>query len=204
MALRPRALKELPGQTAGPFLHIGLSPNFCGEHGIYAADLGAVMVNDGTKGERIRITGRVLDGSGTPLTDVMLEIWQADADGLYNSPAETRGAPDRDFTGWGRQPGDMTDGTYKFQTIKPGRVPWPDGRMQAPHVSFLIMARGISIALNTRMYFADEAAANAQDPVLALIGEQNLVDTLIAGRSGDTYTFDIRLQGAGETVFFDI
>ena len=197
-----RPLKELPAQTAGPFLHIGLSPNFCGETGIYPNDLGAVMVNSHTKGERIAITGRVLDGHGEPLKDVIIEIWQADAAGLCNSPSERRGMADPDFTGWGRQPGDMTDGTYSFHTIKPGRVPWPDGRLQAPHVSFLIMARGISVPLNTRMYFADEAAANAQDPVLAMAGDR--ANTLIARRSGDTYAFDIRLQGEGETVFFDI
>jgi protocatechuate 3,4-dioxygenase alpha subunit len=197
-------LKELPSQTAGPYVHIGLTPNFSGIEGIFPHDLGATMVNPTTRGERIRITGRVIDGNGTPLKDALIEIWQADADGLYNSPAETRGKADPAFTGWGRQPVDMEDGTYVFDTVKPGRAPWPDGRMQAPHISFWIVARGINVGLNTRMYFADEAAANAQDPLLARIEHQDRVQTLIAPRSGDAYTFDIRLQGVGETVFLDI
>lgn len=204
MAQQLHRLKETASQTAGPYVHIGLTPNFTGIGGIYPADLGARMVNDRTKGERITIRAKVFDGSGTPLRDSVMEIWQADAAGLHNSPAETRGDADPDFTGWGRCSSDMETGDYVFHTIKPGRVPFPDGRLMAPHVTVWIVARGINIGLHTRMYFSDEEAANREDPVLARIEHKLRVPTLIAPRSGDTYTFDIHLQGDKETVFFDI
>ena len=197
-------LKESPSQTAGPYVHIGCVPNFSGIPGVYPEDLGVAMVNDKTQGERIAVTGRVVDGSGTPLKDALLEIWQADHAGLYNSPSELRGTADPNFTGWGRQPTDMETGVYRFETIKPGRVPFVDGRLQAPHVSFWIVARGINLGLNTRMYFADESAANDEDPVLAMIEHRVRMPTLLAERDGDTYHFDIHLQGEKETVFFDI
>lgn len=197
-------LKETPSQTAGPYVHIGCTPNFSGITGVYPADLGIAMVNDKTRGRRITITGRVFDGTGTPLKDGLIEIWQADADGLYNSPAETRGSADPNFTGWGRMPCDMDTGVYAFHTVKPGPTPYPDGRMQAPHVSFWIVARGINLGLNTRMYFPDEAEANAKDPILTRIEHQVRVPSLIARQQGDVYTFDIFLQGDNETVFFDI
>ncbi len=197
-------LKESPSQTAGPYVHIGCVPTFAGIEGVYPADLGSTIINANTKGERITVTGRVIDGSGTPLRDAMLEIWQADSAGLFNSPSETRGRADPDFPGWGRQPANGETGAYRFDTIKPGRVPWTDGRLQAPHINIWIVARGINIGLNTRLYFADEAEANAQDPVLAKIEHRVRVSTLIAQRDGDTYTFDIHLQGDNETVFFDI
>jgi protocatechuate 3,4-dioxygenase alpha subunit len=196
-------LKETASQTAGPYVHIGLTPNFCEIGGVYPEDLGTRMVNDKTKGERITIVGRVLDGTGTPLRDALLEVWQADADGLYNSPSEIRGAADPNFTGWGRCPTGMTDGEFRFETVKPGRVPFPDGRMMAPHVNFWIVARGINLGLQTRMYFADEEAANAEDPVLARIEHRVRVPTLLAQKEGDAYRFDIHLQGDKETVFFD-
>ena len=197
-------LKETPSQTAGPYVHIGTVPNFIGIEGVYPADHGAVMVNENTRGQRITITGRVFDGSGTPLRDALLEIWQADADGLFNSRSEMRGTADPEFTGWGRQPVNLETGIYRFETIKPGRVPFPDGRLQAPHVMFWIVARGINIGLHTRMYFGDEEAANAEDPVLARIEHKVRVPTLIAQVDGNSYTFDIHLQGEKETVFFDI
>ncbi len=197
-------LKESPSQTAGPYVHIGLTPNHAGIGGIYASDLGAAMVNDKTLGRRITITGRVLDGTGTPLRDALVEIWQADAAGLYNSPAELRGSADPNFPGWGRCPTHGETGEYRFETIKPGRVPFRDGRPMAPHVSFWIVARGINLGLNTRMYFGDEEAANAEDPVLARIEHRVRVPTLIAPMDGDVYRFDIHLQGERETVFFDI
>mgnify|MGYP000409838279 FL=1 len=197
-------LKESASQTAGPYVHIGCTPNFVGNHGVYDVDLGSRMVNDKTRGERITITGRVIDGSGTPLRDAMIEIWQADAEGLYNSPAETRGMADPEFSGWGRQPADAETGVFKFETVKPGRVPFVDGRLQAPHVLFWIVARGINLGLHTRMYFGDEEAANAEDPVLSRIEHKVRVPTLIASREADTFTFDIHLQGENETVFFDI
>lgn len=196
-------LKESPSQTAGPFVHIGLTPNFCGIGGVYASDLGATLVNEKTRGERISLGIRVLDGTGTPLKDALVEIWQADADGLYNSPSETRGAADPNFSGWGRQPTDMTSGACVFDTIKPGRVPFRDGRPMAPHVGLWIVARGINLGLHTRLYFGDEEKANAEDPILGLIEHKARVPTLIAERKGDTYHFDIHLQGEKETIFFD-
>ena len=197
-------LKESPSQTAGPYVHIGLMPNFVGIGGVFPDDLGATMVNAKTRGERIVITGTVFDGGGAPVRDCVVEIWQADADGLYPSPSEARGTADPNFTGWGRSPADPETGRYRFETVKPGRVPFGDGRMQAPHVSFLILARGINLGLNTRLYFGDEGEANAADPLLGRIEHKDRLATLIAPRSGDTYTFDIRLQGVQETVFLDI
>jgi protocatechuate 3,4-dioxygenase alpha subunit len=197
-------LKETPSQTAGPYVHIGLMPNFVGIHGIYAEDLGSRMLNDRTKGDRITLTGRVLDGGGELLRDCVVEIWQADADGLYPSPSDPRGAVDPNFTGWGRSGADAQTGLFSFDTIKPGRVPFPDGRLQAPHVSLWIVARGINLGLNTRMYFDDEADDNAADPILDRIEQKSRIATLIAKRDGHTYNFDIHLQGPNETVFFDI
>jgi protocatechuate 3,4-dioxygenase alpha subunit len=197
-------LKETPSQTAGPYVHIGCVPNFSGITGVFPEDLGSTMVNDKTRGERITIRGNVIDGSGSLLRDALLEIWQADADGLYNSPSEMRGTADPNFTGWGRSPTDMQTGEYVFHTIKPGKVPFRDGRPMAPHVTFWIVARGINLGLQTRMYFGDEKEANEADPILSRIEHRVRVPTLIAPRDGDTYTFDIRLQGDGETIFFDI
>ncbi|MBP2233625.1 protocatechuate 3,4-dioxygenase alpha subunit [Sinorhizobium kostiense] len=197
-------LKETPSQTAGPYVHIGLTPNFCGIAGVYDADLGSSMVNDRTLGERITIKGRVFDGAGAPLKDALVEIWQADAAGFYNSPSEIRGAADPSFTGWGRCPTSAEDGVFAFETVKPGRVPFKDGRLMAPHITFWIVARGINIGLHTRMYFPDEGAANDEDPLLARIEHRERVATLIAAREGSTYLFDIHLQGPEETVFLDI
>ena len=200
-------LKESPSQTAGPYVHIGCTPNFSGIHGIFAQDLGSgPLVNDRTKGERITIRGRVIDGTGTPLRDALIEIWQADADGLYNSPSETRGTADPNFPGWGRCPADMVTGEFVFETIKPGRAPYSerDPRLMAPHILFWIVARGINIGLQTRMYFSDEAEANTQDPILTRIEHQVRVPTLIGVRDGGNVTFDIHLQGDKETIFFDI
>ena len=197
-------LKEMPSQTAGPYVHIGLMPNFVGVHGAHAEDLGGRMINDKTKGERITIEGRVIDGGGEPLRDCVVEIWQADAAGLYPSPSESRGTADPNFTGWGRAAADPQSGEFRFETIKPGRVPFPDGRMQAPHLSLWIIARGINVGLNTRLYFGDEAEANAADPILARIEQRSRAQTLIARRSGNRFALDIHLQGPDETVFFDI
>lgn len=195
-------LKESPSQTAGPYVHIGCVPNFCDITGVYPEDLGARMVNAETKGERITVKGTIYDGTGTPLKDALVEIWQADAAGLYpgNDP---RGAADPNFTGWGRKAGDYATGEWQFDTIRPGAVPFPDGRMMAPHISLWIVARGINIGLNTRMYFPD--ADNSADPLLTRIEHQNRVATLIAEKETDgVYRFDIYLQGEKETVFLDV
>lgn len=202
-------LRELPSQTAGPYIHIGATPNHSGiEMYGNAGDLGTTMVGPGAKGERIIVKGHVFDGAGAPLKDALVEIWQADAAGLHNSPRERRGKADPAFTGWGRQPTDGATGEYRFETIKPGRVPFIDGRLMAPHITFWIVARGINIGLHTRMYFSDEGAANAECPVLARAEHRDRVATLIGARGeergGIVYTFDIRLQGENETIFFDI
>ncbi|PDT12412.1 protocatechuate 3,4-dioxygenase subunit alpha [Rhizobium sp. M1] len=197
-------LKETPSQTAGPYVHIGLTPNFCDITGVYDSDLGVAMVNDKTLGERITVTGRIFDGAGALVRDAVVEIWQADSAGLYNSPSEMRGAADPNFTGWGRCPTRAEDGVYSFETIKPGRVPFKDGRRQAPHITVWIVARGINIGLQTRMYFPEEAEANAADPLLSRIEHRERVATMVATRDGAICHFDIRLQGPDETVFLDI
>ena len=198
-------LNESPSQTAGPYVHIGCTPNFSGINGLYSADPGSIMLNEKTLGDRISIKGSVHDGMGLPLKDALVEIWQADAAGLYASAEETRGQADPNFSGWGRSPGDMESGEFLFETIKPGPVPYPDGRIQAPHITFWIVARGINIGLHTRLYFDDEQAANAQDPILSRIEHRQRLDTLIAkSESSGVYRFDIHLQGPEETVFFDM
>ncbi|MBD9651878.1 protocatechuate 3,4-dioxygenase subunit alpha (plasmid) [Ensifer sp. PDNC004] len=197
-------LKETPSQTAGPYVHIGLTPNFCGIGGVYEADLGSRMVNGETRGERITITGRVIDGAGAPLKDALVEIWQADAAGLYNSPTEIRGSADANFAGWGRCSTGADDGVFSFETIKPGQVPYSHDRQMAPHITFWIVARGINVGLHTRMYFPDEAEANAADPLLARIEHRHRVATLVATGTAPNYVFDIHLQGEKETVFLDI
>ncbi|MFD2739508.1 protocatechuate 3,4-dioxygenase subunit alpha [Sulfitobacter aestuarii] len=197
-------MRETPSQTAGPYVHIGCTPNVAGLD-MFGGDLGAVMRTGPVQGQEITIRGRVLDGTGMPLRDAMVEIWQADAAGLYPSPEERRGKADPHFTGFGRSAGDPQSGEFIFETVKPGRVPYPDGRLQAPHVSFWIVARGINIGLHTRMYFADEAEANGEDPILTRIEHQNRIATLLAEPEEEgLYRFDIRLQGTGETIFFDI
>lgn len=201
-------LKESPSQTAGPYVHIGTNPNWVEISGVWAQDLGLMLVNPDTKGERILVKGRILDGQDQPLTDALVEIWQADAAGLYNSPQERRGQADPHFTGWGRQPTHRDTGEFRFETIKPGRVPYADGRMMAPHITFWIVARGINTGLHTRMYFGDEPAANQDCPVLRRIPNSASAATLVAARGQDdglpAYTFDIHLQGERETVFFDV
>ena len=113
--------KESPSQTAGPYVHIGLTPNFSGITGVYDVDLGTVMINDQTKGERITLEVCVIDGGGTPLKDALVEIWQADADGLYNARNEPRGEADPNFTGWGRAAADAETGILRFETTRGDR-----------------------------------------------------------------------------------
>ncbi len=194
--------RESASQTAGPYVHIGCTPNFCGIGRVYVEDLGGRMITGDAKGQRITILGSVVDGAGMALRDAMVEIWQADAAGLYASPEETRGAADPHFTGFGRRAGDYETGEWVFETIRPGPVPGPGGRMQAPHVTFWIVARGINLGLHTRMYFPeDELSA---DPVLSRIEHRSRIPTLVAKAEGPgAYRFDIRLQGPEETIFFE-
>lgn len=201
-------LKETASQTAGPYVHIGLAPKQAG-FDIFEKNFTNVLVGPDTRGERIRVEGRVIDGSGTPVRDVLIEIWQANAQGKYQHPADRQDKDlDKDFRGWGRGCSDFETGIYTFETIKPGVAEGRNGRPMAPHINFWIVARGINIGLNTRMYFSDEVDANAKDPVLNLIEWEVRRKTLIAQRSEKdgqvVYRFDIQLQGPEETVFFDI
>jgi protocatechuate 3,4-dioxygenase alpha subunit len=208
MSYNVQVAKETASQTAGPYVHIGLAPKQAG-FDIFEKNFSNVLAGPNAKGERIHIEGRVIDGSGTPVRDVLIEIWQANAAGRYEHPADRQNRErDPDFRGWGRGASDFESGVYSFETVKPGAVEGRNGRVMAPHVNFWIVARGINIGLNTRMYFSDELDANAQDPVLNMIEWEVRRKTLIAERTerdGKTvYRFDIRLQGPEETVFFDI
>lgn len=197
--------RETASQTGGPYVHIGLAPQQAGFE-IFENNFGndLVAANGNPDGERIRVEGRVLDGLGLPMKDVLIEIWQADAKGHYAHPADPKPSA---FRGWGRSGADFDTGLYAFDTVKPGPV-----GVQAPHIAFWIVARGINVGLHTRCYFDDEATANAKDPVLNSIEWEPRRKTLVAKRGQKdgrvVYTFDIRIQGAvpedAETVFFDV
>jgi protocatechuate 3,4-dioxygenase, alpha subunit len=194
-------LRQTPSQTVGPFFAYGLTPAQYGYP--FRALAGSALVDDDTPGERIRITGRVLDGEGNPVPDAMLEIWQADAAGRYPHPADPRGS-NRRFTGFGRcGTGTDPDSRFAFATIKPGAP----GDGQAPHVNVIVFMRGLLSHVYTRIYFADEADANARDPVLARVDAARR-RTLIASREttsgGTVYRLDLHMQGPDETVFFDV
>jgi protocatechuate 3,4-dioxygenase alpha subunit len=180
-----------PSQTIGPFFAYALTPRAYGGPELATEQI----AGDGVEGERIRIEGVVYDGDGVPVGDAMLEIWQADAQGRFNA------AGNAGFTGFGRA--EVTaEGAFHFDTIRPGAVAGPDGSLQAPHLSVSVFARGILVRLATRIYFSDEPA-NAEDPVLALVPAERRA-TLIAKRDDrGVFRFDIRLQGEGETVFFE-
>jgi protocatechuate 3,4-dioxygenase alpha subunit len=202
-------LRETASQTAGPYVHIGLAPKVAG-FDIFENNFGNVLTTSETQGERIVIEGRVFDGSGTPVRDVLLEVWQANAQGKYAHEGDKQPGKQLDpaFRGWGRACSDFETGVWQFETIKPGSVCGRGGVPMAPHVNLWIVARGINIGLHTRMYFEDEAAANAKDPVLNLIEwevrRQTLIGKRIQRNGATVYQFDIRLQGEGETVFFDV
>lgn len=199
-------LKETPSQTAGPYVHIGLAPGAAG-FDIYERELGWDIAGPNAKGERVRVEGLVIDGTGSPVNDVILEAWQANAEGIYPHP-EQAGETEEGFKGWGRVITDFDTGEWGFDTIKPGRVMGRNGQLMAPHISLWIVARGINVGLNTRLYFDDEAEANATDPVLNVIEWETRRATLIAKREMSdgvpVYRFDITLQGDNENVFFDI
>ena len=192
-------LKESPSQTAGPYVHIGLAPGAAG-FDIYRAELGHDITGPNAEGARITVTGTVRDGTGAPIKDVLIEVWQANAAGIYPGA----GTVEDGFRGWGRVVPDFDTGEWSFETVKPGPVAGRDGRMMAPHINLWLIARGINLGLNTRLYFSDEDAANADDPVLNLIEQVHRRDTLIARKDGAGYRFDIRLQGDTETVFLDV
>jgi protocatechuate 3,4-dioxygenase alpha subunit len=189
-----------PSQTVGPFYAYGLTPN--GQYDWVDTFTNNLLTPD-VSGDRIRIVGQVFDGDGATVRDAMLEIWQADAQGRFADPQDKRALPNSAFKGFGRS-GTDAQGRFSFETIKPGIVPDPDGKPQAPHIVLAVYARGLLLHLYTRIYFDDEAAKNAADPVLALV-PQDRRSTLIAKRQPDgSYRFEVRLQGDNETVFFDV
>jgi protocatechuate 3,4-dioxygenase alpha subunit len=181
-------LPETPSQTAGPYVHIGCTPNFAGIGGIYDEDLGARPFPDDAQGDWITITGQVIDGTGTPLRDVMLESWQAGPDGAYGPGAR----------GFCRFAAAQDSGEWTLRTLMPGAAGG------APHIALWIVARGINIGLQTRIYFEGHGDHDT-DPVLRRIEHRNRVATLIAKPDGaGGWRHDIRLQGDGETVFLDV
>jgi protocatechuate 3,4-dioxygenase alpha subunit len=184
-----------PSQTVGPFLHIALP-----------WDDGPEVVPEGTPGA-VLIAGHVLDGSGAPVPDALVETWQANPQGRFDHPDDPRGAPAKEdpgfgFRGFGRCPTDP-QGQYWIRTVKPGPLPTPDGGTEAPHLDVTVLARGLLDRVVTRIYFADEEPANAADPALSGIDPGRRA-TLIAQRVDGGYRFDIRLQGEDETVFFEV
>lgn len=188
-------LGQTPSQTAGPFFHYMLTPEQSGY--AYRSLAGPRIADESAEGSRVRISGTIFDGQGLALADALVELWQADARGRYAHPADGR-ASNASFTGFGRCASDAK-GVFAFDTVKPGAI----GDGQAPHVSLIIFARGGQNHLYTRVYFEDEAAANATDPVLVSVPEDRRA-TLIATRVAGGYHLDIRLQGERETVFFDV
>ena len=179
-----------PSQTVGPFLAIGL-----------AWDDGGYVVGDGTPGA-FWIRGRLLDGEGQPVPDGLIETWQADPNGRFDHPDDPRGAVRLDgFRAFGRSCTD-DEGRWAIHTLKPGPLPGDtDDRPQAPHLDVSVLARGLLNRLVTRIYFGDEPAANAGDPVLCALSAQRRA-TLVATPVDNGYQHDIVLQGEGETVFF--
>jgi protocatechuate 3,4-dioxygenase alpha subunit len=186
-----------PSQTIGPFFAFALTPaNYS-----YAGLAGNDLRTDDAVGEPIIVEGRLFDGAGALVPDAMIEIWQADGAGRYSS---ARPPPNSRFKGFGRS--ETVGGTWRFITVKPGPVAGPDGQPQAPHIDVGIFARGLLKRLFCRLYFDDEPA-NRSDPILALVPADRR-ETLIAKRDRATkdharYILDIRLQGDGETVFFE-
>ncbi len=182
-------LSRTPSQTAGPYLSLGLAwPD------------GPDVVRDGTHGA-IWIRGVLRDGDGSPVPDGVIETWQADPEGRFAHPAAASEGG-TSFRGFGRC---LTDqlGRFAIRTLKPGRVPAPDGRLQAPHVDVSVFARGLLVRVVSRIYFGDEPDANDEDPVLATVPDERR-HTLIARPADDGYEFDVNLQGDDETVFFDV
>ena len=178
-------------QTVGPYLHIGLN-------WLVTRDI----AGKGVKGERVAIAGRLIDGNGNGVNDGLVEIWQANAAGKYAHPEDRQDkALERGWRGFGRVPTDAK-GAFRFTTIKPGRVPGPGGKLQAPHLVVAVFMRGLLKHLATRIYFPDEAAANAEDAVLKLVPPARRA-TLVPKQKGKALEWNIVLQGKGETVFFD-
>jgi protocatechuate 3,4-dioxygenase alpha subunit len=190
------SLDPTPSQTVGPFFSFGLTTEKCSVRRIAGPQ---------AKGEKVLLMCRVLDGDGLPVPDAMLEVWQADADGRYNHPDDAQHeTADPECRGFGRM-GTSEEGSCKFETIKPGRVPGAGNVLQSPHLSLAVFARGMLKQLYTRVYFAGDPA-NEEDPVLALIPAERR-ESLMAHPDRENrglWRFDVRLQGEQETVFFDV
>ena len=190
-----------PSQTVGPFFAPALTP---GKDYPWTQPLTNDLITPDASGQRIRIEGRVFDCDGAAVNDAMIEIWQADAAGRYAHPGDQR-RPNAKFQGFGRC-GTDSNGAYSFSTIKPGAVPGPNGKPQAPHILVAVFARGLPRHAYTRIYFPDEAS-NTNDQILTLVPADRRA-TLLAKREdrngAAVYVFDIRLQGENETVFFDV
>ena len=185
------SLRASTSQTIGPYLRIGLE-------WMQIED----MAPAGVAGERVSIRGRVIDADGKPVNDAAVEIWQANSQGRYAHPEDQQDKPlDKNFRGYGRS---LTDdkGAFRFNTIKPGRVPGPGGRLQAPHLNVTIFMRGLLKHLQTRLYFPNEAA-NAEDPVLALVPAERRATLISRAGTDGTLEWNVVLQGKNETVFFD-
>jgi protocatechuate 3,4-dioxygenase, alpha subunit len=192
--MTPEPRPELtPSQTVGPFFHDAL------------LDEGRSELVPPDHPEAIRIEGTVYDGEGEPVSDAMVEIWQANGAGRYNDPKDDReDLPlDEGFSGFGRS-GTDAGGRFSFVTIKPGPVPLPHGGMQAPHIMVSVFARGLLKRVVTRIYFPDEEEANAADPVLSSVEDPGFRRTLVAHDEGDALRFDIHLQGENQTAFFEL
>lgn len=188
-----------PSQTVGPYFAYGLTP--AGKYD-WSDAFSTNLVTPDAVGERIRLEGRVVDGDGEPIPDAMIEIWQPDGQGRFAMPASDGAKPNTSFRGFGRC-GTDSNGYFHFDTVKPGAVAGPDGRMQAPHILVAYFSRGLLTHLFTRIYFADEPT-NATDPVLALVPADRR-ETLLAHKdAGGIYRFDIFMQGNRETVFFAV
>lgn len=182
-----------PSQTAGPYLRIGLIHDRVGRELVDPSDSRAILIR-----------GQLLDGQDEPVPDGVVEIWQANAAGRYRHELDRREELplEQGFTGFGRCSTE-NEGWFEFVTVKPGPVPWPEGGLQAPHIAIGIFARGLLKRVVTRMYFPDEEAANATDPVLTRLDERAR-STLIARPEGRGLRFDIRLQGPRQTTFFAV
>ncbi|MFC5698930.1 protocatechuate 3,4-dioxygenase subunit alpha [Pseudomonas sp. GCM10022186] len=195
-------LPETPSQTAGPYVHIGLALAAAGNP-TRDQEIWNRMAKADAPGQHILLLGNVYDGNGHLVRDSFLEFWQANHEGVYDSAFDL----EKPFNCFGRTATTFDAGEWTLQTIKPGVVKSAAGVPMAPHINVSLFARGINIHLQTRIYFDDEAAANAVDPVLNLIEQPQRRETLVAHRcevDGQlAYRFDIRIQGEGETVFFD-
>ena len=187
------SLLTTPSQTVGPYVAIGFTKS--------AADN---LARSGMAGERVTIRGRVLDGDGKPVSDAVVETWQANAHGEYAHPEDQQDKPlEPEFRGFGRLLSD-DNGAFRLTTIKPGRLPAPGGVLQAPHLVVVVFMRGLLKHLVTRIYFPDEPG-NAEDPILKLVPAERratLIAKKIAAEQG-VFEWNVILQGKDETVFFD-